>query len=247
MLVPLAFMNETVEDVIINQQKEAFRGMSSNDTFMSFLGISDWDNVFTLEGIITTYLFNLFVPLLIAIATIVCLNKMGAKAEEDGTFEFVASLPLSRKSIYYTHSFVSVVLGILLGFIWINLIYAPIAIFGTTQDMEYVPLLKASLQSSLGGVTFGVLGFSIASFSGNSSQAWTFGMGVLGIEWISNMFSSRNNFFKFIDSNLSSFGAYGNPYKEGLAFDDLLLVTVKIVLFLLIGYFGFTKRSLNLR
>ena len=113
--------------------------------------------------------------------------------------------------------------------------------------MEYVPLLKASLQSSLGGVTFGVLGFSIAAFSGNSSQAWTFGMGILGIEWISNMFSSRNNFFKFIDSNLSSFGAYGNPYQDGLIAEDLLLVMGKITIFLVFGFIGFRNRSLNLR
>ena len=64
--------------------------MSENETMMNLLGISDWDNVFTLEGMVTTYFMIPFVPILIGIATIILLNKLGSKAEEDGTFEFVA-------------------------------------------------------------------------------------------------------------------------------------------------------------
>ena len=74
-ILPLAFASEGVEAVVIDAQKEAFRGMSENEGLMNFMGISDWDNVFTLEGMITTYFFNLFVPLLVAIATIVLLNS----------------------------------------------------------------------------------------------------------------------------------------------------------------------------
>ena len=111
-ILPLAFASEGVEAVVIDAQKEAFRGMSENEGLMNFMGISDWDNVFTLEGMITTYFFNLFVPLLVAIATIVLLNRMSAKAEEDGTFEFVAALPMTRSTIYLTHSIVATLFGL---------------------------------------------------------------------------------------------------------------------------------------
>ena len=46
LILPLAFANSSVESLLIDTQREAFRGMSENDTAMSLLGISDWDNVF---------------------------------------------------------------------------------------------------------------------------------------------------------------------------------------------------------
>jgi hypothetical protein len=64
LILPLAFANSSVESLLIDTQREAFRGMSENDTAMSLLGISDWDNVFTLEGMVTTYFLVPFVPLL---------------------------------------------------------------------------------------------------------------------------------------------------------------------------------------
>ena len=84
--------------------------MSENETMMNLLGISDWDNVFTLEGMVTTYFMIPFVPILIGIATIILLNKLGSKAEEDGTFEFVAALPMTRSTVYLTQSLVAVFL-----------------------------------------------------------------------------------------------------------------------------------------
>ena len=246
-IIPLAFSNETVEDILINQQRDAFKGMSENDTLMNFLGISDWDNIFTLEGVMTTYIFNLFVPILIAIATIVFLNKMSAKAEEDGTFEFVAALPMSRTTIYLAHAVVAVLFGIILGQIWVHIVYAPVAFMELTQSLDYLPLVQAGFQASLGGVSYGVLGFAMAAFFGKSSRAWSFGMGLLAIEWIGNMFSGRNYIFELVNENFSSFGAYGNPYKDGLDTGDVTLVVAKIFIFLAIGFVGFRNRSLNLR
>ena len=80
LILPLAFANSSVESLLIDTQREAFRGMSENDTVMNLLGIKDWDNVFTLEGMVTTYFLVPFVPLLIGTATIILLNKLGSKA-----------------------------------------------------------------------------------------------------------------------------------------------------------------------
>lgn len=246
-LLPLAFANQSVESVLIDAQREAFSGLAENEGLMNFIGISDWNNVFTLEGMVTTYFMNLFVPLLVSIATIVLLNKMTAKAEEDGTFEFIASLPMTRSTIYLAHSIVAVLFGLLISFCWFSVMYIPMALMNLTQTLDYLPLIKAGFQSALGGVSFGVLGFSASAFSGKSTNAWTFGMGLLGIEWLSNMLSSNNNFFNWINENISSFGAYGNPYQNGLDLESILLVFGKILVFLVIGYIGFTKRSLNLK
>ncbi len=62
-ILPLAFANESVEGLMIDTQKEAFRGMSENDTMMNFFGIDDWDNVFTLEGMVTTYFLSSYLGL----------------------------------------------------------------------------------------------------------------------------------------------------------------------------------------
>ena len=86
LILPLAFANSSVESLLIDTQREAFRGMSENETMMSLLGISDWDNVFTLEGMVTTYFLVPFVPLLIGTATIILLNKLGAKVYDE-TYE----------------------------------------------------------------------------------------------------------------------------------------------------------------
>ena len=74
LILPLAFANSSVESLLIDTQREAFRGMSENDLMMNLLGISDWDNVFTLEGMITTYMLVPFVPILVGIATTDCVK-----------------------------------------------------------------------------------------------------------------------------------------------------------------------------
>ena len=247
LILPLAFANSSVESLLIDTQREAFRGMSENETMMNLLGISDWDNVFTLEGMVTTYFMIPFVPILIGIATIILLNKLGSKAEEDGTFEFVAALPMTRSTVYLTQSLVAVFFGLLVCFAWTNIMFIPIATMELSQTLDYVPLMKATLQGALAGVSFGVLGFALGAYTGKSSMAWAFGGGLMAIEYLANSLKGTNDFFLWIDDNISSFGAYGNPYQDGLIGGDVLLVVGKIVLFLAIGFIGFRNRSLNLR
>ena len=246
-ILPLAFANSSVESLLIDTQREAFRGMSENETMMNLLGISDWDNVFTLEGMVTTYVMIPFVPILIGIATINLLNKLGSKAEEDGTFEFVASLPMTRTTVYMAQSVIAVFFGLFVTFAWTNIMFIPVATMELSQTLDYVPLMKATLQGALAGVSFGVLGFALGAYTGKSSMAWAFGGGLMAIEYLSNSLKGTNDFFLWIDDNISSFGAYGNPYLDGLIAGDLLLVIGKIMIFLAIGFVGFRNRSLNLR
>jgi ABC-2 type transport system permease protein len=246
-ILPLAFANSSVESLVIDTQREAFRGMSENETMMNLLGISDWDNVFTLEGMVTTYVMIPFVPILIGIATINLLNKLGSKAEEDGTFEFVASLPMTRTTVYMAQSVIAVFFGLFVTFAWTNIMFIPVATMELSQTLDYVPLMKATLQGALAGVSFGVLGFALGAYTGKSSMAWAFGGGLMAIEYLSNSLKGTNDFFLWIDDNISSFGAYGNPYQDGLIAGDLLLVIGKIMIFLAIGFVGFRNRSLNLR
>ena len=246
-ILPLAFANSSVESLLIDTQREAFRGMSENETMMNLLGISDWDNVFTLEGMVTTYVMIPFVPILIGIATINLLNKLGSKAEEDGTFEFVASLPMTRTTVYMAQSVIAVFFGLFVTFAWTNIMFIPVATMELSQTLDYVPLMKATLQEALAGVSFGVLGFALGAYTGKSSMAWAFGGGLMAIEYLSNSLKGTNDFFLWIDDNISSFGAYGNPYQDGLIAGDLLLVIGKIMIFLAIGFVGFRNRSLNLR
>ena len=247
LILPLAFANSSVESLLIDTQREAFRGMSENETMMNLLGISDWDNVFTLEGMVTTYFMIPFVPILIGIATIILLNKLGSKAEEDGTFEFVAALPMTRSTVYLTQSLVAVFFGLFVCFAWTNIMFIPIATMELSQTLDYLPLMKATLQGALAGVSFGVLGFALGAYTGKSSMAWAFGGGLMAIEYLANSLKGTNDFFLWIDDNISSFGAYGNPYQDGLIAGDLFLVIGKIALFLVIGFIGFRNRSLNLR
>ena len=92
LILPLAFANSSVESLLIDTQREAFRGMSENETMMNLLGISDWDNVFTLEGMVTTYVMIPFVPILIGIATIILLNKLGFKSRGRRHFRICCSI-----------------------------------------------------------------------------------------------------------------------------------------------------------
>ena len=247
LILPLAFANDSVEDLVIDTQREAFRGMSENETMMNLLGISDWDNVFTLEGMVSAYFLSLFGIILVAVATIVLLNKMGSKAEEDGTFEFVASLPMTRSTIYLTQSVVAVLFGLVITFTWTNVMYIPVATMELSQTLDYAPLMKATLMAGLAGVSYGVLGFALGAYTGKSSSAWAFGAGLMALEWISTSLSGTNDFFLWIDDNISSFGAYGAPYQDGLIGGDIGLVLAKIAIFLIIGFVGFRNRSLNLR
>ena len=198
LILPLAFANSSVESLLIDTQREAFRGMSENDTAMSLLGISDWDNVFTLEGMVTTYFLVPFVPLLIGTATIILLNKLGSKAEEDGTFEFVASLPMTRSTVYLSQAIITVLFGLFITFAWTNIMFIPIATMELSQTLDYGPLMKATLQAALAGVSFGALGFALGAFTGKSSMAWAFGGGLMAFEYLTNSLSGTNDFFQWL-------------------------------------------------
>ena len=137
-----------------------------------------------------------FVPILIGIATIILLNKLGSKAEEDGTFEFVAALPMTRSTVYLTQSLLAVFFGLFVTFAWTNIMFIPIATMELSQTLDYVPLMKATLQAALAGVSFGVLGFALGAYTGKSSMAWAFGGGLMAIEYLANslfMYLSHTN------------------------------------------------------
>ena len=78
-------------------------------------------------------------------------------------------------------------------------------------------------------------------------MAWAFGGGLMAFEYLTNSLSGTNDFFQWVDDNISSFGAYGNPYQDGLIGEDIFLVVGKTLIFLAIGFIGFRNRSLNLR
>ena len=85
--------------------------------------------------------------------------------------------------------------------------FIPIATMELSQTLDYLPLMKATLQGALAGVSFGVLGFALGAYTGKSSMAWAFGGGLMAIEYLANSLKGTNDFFLWIDDNISSFGA----------------------------------------
>ena len=249
MLFPMFFSGGSMEKMVEQKKLALEGGMFQNELMSNAFGIRDWETIWRFEGLITSYLFNLFFPLLIAIASLVIINKISAKAEEDGTFEFVAALPMNRMDIALIHSGMVVLIGLFLGQIWPHLIYLSQLIFADqmSETLKYCSLIKAAFQSSLGGVSFAALGYAAGAASGQSSRLWLFGLCFLAFEWISSMFASKVSFFDWYHNTISSFGAYVDPYNDGLSFGDVSLVLIKIILFLVIGIIGFKNRSLNLR
>ena len=250
MVIPFAFSSgSSLEEIMISKRIALEDTLGKNETILKVFGINDWEKIWTLEGILSSYFFNLFFPMLIAIATMVFLNKMSAKAEENGTFEFVAALPMSRTLIALIHSVVIVTFGVLLGQVWSHLVYLPLIFMGDSisQTLEYSSLMTAALQSSLGGVSVAALGYAAGAVSGQSSRLWLFGIGLLAFEWLSSILAGKMELFDWYHRHISSFGAYGDPYNDGIIFGDLSLVLIKIFIFLVIGLIGFNNRSLNLR
>ncbi len=247
LILPFAFGNESTKNVLIDGQKEGLEssGMAENQLLLNAFGIDDWQSIWTMDGWITGYIMNLFLPLLVAIAVIGLVNKIGAIAGEDGTFEFVASLPFTRTMIITTHSLVLIFLGLIIPLVWIHFIYIPTLFMDI--NLNYGSLLASLLQSSLGGITFAAIALGIGAATGKASLGWAAGIGLLAFEWISGMLASNNGFFEFIKDWFSSFGAYNNPYINGLDTGNLLLVIIKTIIFLMIGFWGFRNRSLNLK
>ena len=243
----LKLMFGEMSTLLIDGQKEGLEssGMAENQVLLDAFGINDWQSVWTMEGVITGYIMNLFLPLLVAIAVIGLVNKIGAKAEEDGTFEFVASLPFTRTMIITAHSIVLILLGLIIPLVWIHFIYIPTLFMDI--NLNYGSLLASLLQSSLGGITFAAIALGIGAATGKASLGWAAGIGLLAFEWISGMLAGNNEFFEFIRDWFSSFGAYNNPYINGLDAGNLLLVIIKTIIFLMIGFWGFRNRSLNLK
>ena len=247
MILPFAFSGGLVQEMTEAKKIAMDDTLGKNEIAKSIFGINDWERIWHLEGLVTTYIFNLFFPLLIAISTLVLINKVTAKAEENGEFEFVASLPFSRVGLALIHSCVVIFLGLGFGLFWSHFIYIPQLFINQSQTLIYAPLMLSAVQSSIGGVSFAAFGFAAGASTGKSSWLWLLGMGLLAFEWISSILSGRIKFFDWYHTNVSSFGAYGDPYIDGFCFSDFSFVLCKILIFLFIGILLFKDRSLNLR
>ncbi|MDC3122579.1 hypothetical protein OA406_02130 [Acidimicrobiaceae bacterium] len=170
------------------------------------------------------------------------LKEVGIEIKQTRVAEW---LGVSRANV--SQAIITVLFGLFVTFAWTNIMFIPIATMELSQTLDYGPLMKATLQAALAGVSFGALGFALGAFTGRSSMAWAFGGGLMAFEYLTNSLSGTNDFFQWVDDNISSFGAYGNPYQDGLVAEDMILVIAKIIIFIAIGFIGFRNRSLNLR
>jgi hypothetical protein len=68
-------------------------------------------------------------------------------------------------------------------------------------------------------------------------MAWAFGGGLMAIEYLANSLKGTNDFFLWIDDNISSFGAYGNPYQDDLIVRENRIFTKSKTILDLVIYF----------
>jgi hypothetical protein len=154
---------------------------------------------------------------------------------------------MTRSTVYLSQSIITVLFGLFVSFAWSYVVFVPVAAVGLGRPLGFGPLLLAPLLAAFAGVSFGALGFALGAFTGQSSMAWAFGGGFLAFGSLPGSLSGTTDFFHWVDDNISSFGAYGNPYLDGLVAVGMILVIAQIMLFIAIGFVGFRNRSLFLR
>lgn len=227
-----SFTQTGFEDVI-NTLPEQMRGL-----------LGSADNYKSVGGYLAQQIFGLKVVMFLVVMSVILFISVSANEEDDGRLQTLLTLPLTRTKIYFQKSlaiFVAIALVILLH---IAALYAGLAVID--KEADTLRVWQSTVSLWLATATIGMVGFSIAMLTGKKLLSIGIAGGYALFCIIMSSLAPAVDSLKDIDK-LSLLHYYNNPQimQHGLDINHVVTLVIILVLLMLAGWLGFTKRSIN--
>ena len=232
---PSISTNEAIQDYV-----DAF-----DPDLLALFGFSEMTDITSGAGYLSAEMFSLMVPLLLIIFAISLGASAIAGEEDKRTIEILLSEPVSRQRVLLQkYAFLLAASVLLAAVVWISLaIGSPIV----GMDVNMFNLAAAVISSSLLGIAFGSLAFTIGAITGNRGLSVGVSAGTAVATYVINTLASIVDILEPAKWLSPFFYHSGNsPILNGLDPLHVILLIAVIVVPAITSYFAYQRRDLRL-
>lgn len=196
------------------------------------------------ENYLSTSVFGLLVPILLAVFAIAAGTKVIAADEEAGTLDLVLAHPVSRARLALQRLLaVGAALLFITGLMWL----AVSGLRGPSQFSEVGvdKILAICVQLALLGLFFASLTYAVGAWTGRKAAAIGAGAAVAVLGYLADSFLPQINGLKWTE-NFSPFDWYlGNePLTNGISGTSVLIFTALSTVLIGLGTWRFSQRDI---
>lgn len=227
-----SFTQTGFEDVI-NSLPEQMRGL-----------LGSADNYKSIAGYLAQQIFGLKVVMFLVVMSVLLFISVSATDEDNGRMQTLLTLPITRTKAYF-HKWLAVLIAIgIVNLALIAALYAGLAVIQKEADATRIIQSIANLW--LACSTVGMVGFSLAMLTGKKGLSIAVASGYALFCVIMSSLAPAVDSLKEVDK-LSLLHYYNNPQimQHGLDSTHIIILATALVILTLIGWFGFTRRSIN--
>ena len=212
------------------------------ESLKGFIGSAD--NYTSINGFLAQQVFGLKVVMFAIAMAILFFMGISASEEDDGRLQTLASLPVSRTKIYF-EKWLAVLVAIMAVTCCLTIAtYFGLLLIGKTPDFQH--LVESILSFWLITSCYGMVAYASSMLLGKKGLTTMIagGYAIFGIIMTSLAASVEN--LKDVDK-LSLLHYYNEPQimQHGLNNEHTLLLLSVFVLLTIIGWIGFTRRSIG--
>jgi ABC-2 type transport system permease protein len=196
------------------------------------------------ENYLSSSVFGLLVPILLAVFAIAAGTKAIAGDEEAGTLDLVLAHPVSRARLALQRLLaVGAALLFITGLMWL----AVSGLRGPSQftEVSVDKILAVCLQLALFGLFFAALTYAIGAWTGRKAAAMGTGAAVAVLGYLADSFLPQINGLKWTEK-VSPFEWYlGNdPLRNGISGTSVLIFAALSAVLIGLGTWRFSQRDI---
>lgn len=227
-----SFTQTGFEDVV-NSLPEQLRGL-----------LGSADNYKSVAGYLAQQIFGLKVVMFLVVMSVLLFISVSATEEDNGRMQTILTLPVTRTKVYFQKW-----LAVLFAIAVVNLallaaLYAGLAII--QKEADTIRVVQSITNLWLACSSVGVVGFSLAMLTGKKGLSIAISSGYALFCVVMSSLAPAVDTLRDIDK-LSLLHYYNNPQimQNGLDTTHAVILTSALLIFTLIGWVGFTRRSIN--
>lgn len=220
-------------DEFVNSVPESLRSLiGSVESFKS------------IPGYVAQQIYGPQIPIMTIILAVVLYIGIGVGEEDRGTLQTLMAQPITRSQIYLQKFYAG---AIILSIVSVTVAIGVLGgVIGLGEEISLLRLLQATIMLCLLNIAYGVVAYAIGTGTGKKGLA----IGVSSAyAFLSFFISSLAPSVKALQpfEKLSIFYWYNTPQPVvvGMDWSNVLIIVVFIVVFALVGLFGFLRRDID--
>lgn len=224
---------QTGFEEVISSMPEQLRGL-----------LGSADNYKSIGGYLAQQIFGLKVVMFLVVMSVLLFISVSATDEDSGRMQTMLTLPVTRTKVYF-QKWLAVLFSI--GIVNIALLIALYVGLGVIhKEADDTRVIESVANLWLACSTVGVIGFSIAMLTGKKGLSIAVASGYALFCIIMSSLAPAVDGLKDIDK-ASLLHYYNNPQimQHGLDISHMVILIITLLMFTLIGWLGFTRRSIN--